>query len=74
MTQIIIEGIILGLILIVVGYIVRYLAHLVVPRDLPATCDDWNKYHIFEITLFFTGFITHVTLKTFRLVDWCYTN
>ena len=37
---------------------------------MPPICKDWNKYHIMEICLFFTGFLGHLALEALGMNKW----
>lgn len=54
-----IEAIIVGVLVTIIGIIISTISGGVFPKTKPE-CEDWNKYYVMEITLFLTGFITHL--------------
>ena len=38
--------------------------------DLPPVCKDWNKNYIMEISLFLTGFLTHLAFEFMGANKW----
>ena len=67
---IIIEALVVGIIVVVVGSIVGYSLSLLTKSDLPELCRNWNKFYIMEISLFLTGFITHILCEVTKLNQW----
>ena len=58
---IIIEGIIVGLLLIIFTYIAASIVHFMGLKPvLPSICDSWNKNYVMEVTLFLSGFLFHI--------------
>jgi len=53
---ILIEGFVVGISVLVLGIVVSFAVVLIVPTPE----EDWNKYHVMEISLFATGFFTHI--------------
>lgn len=63
LTQVISEGIIVGVVLVIIGFIILYVINntkLYKIMRLPEECKNWNKNHTMEITLFLIGFLTHI--------------
>ena len=65
-----IEGIAVGVVVLVVGFIVGLILGKLMSVDLPEACREWNKNHIMELSLFLTGFLTHVIFELFGLNNW----
>lgn len=56
------EAVVVGFIVVIVGTLVAFSLRLFYPYkvELPKQCKQWNKYFVMEISLFFTGFFTHL--------------
>jgi hypothetical protein len=62
------EASIVGILLIIFTYFVSFiLHHTEFKPTLPTICNQWNKNHIMEITLFISGFLFHLT---FEFLGW----
>ena len=72
--NLIIEAIIVGILILVVGTCVSYLIRLCIKSTLPQVCKDWNKNHVMEICLFSTGFIAHLLCELTGINKWYCTN
>lgn len=44
-----------GVLTVIIGNLVGFLASLFLSADLPEVCKDWNKYYAMEVSLFITG-------------------
>jgi hypothetical protein len=64
------EALIVGILAIIIGTIVSYLLGNTFKVDLPNVCNDWNKKHIKEISLFLTGILTHLTFEFLGANKW----
>lgn len=62
------EALLVGIGLVVLGYIVMYTAPSYFNQN-PA-CVGWNDNHIFEYTLFVTGFLGHLLCEATGLNRW----
>ena len=60
MSRLAIEAIVVGILTVLVGLIVKGIISAVVPSVVPDICKGWNKYHIMELSLFFTGVLVHL--------------
>ena len=60
MSRVAIEAIIVGILTVIVGVFVKAIISGIVPSVVPDICKDWNKHHIMEISLFFTGVLVHL--------------
>ena len=58
--KLLIEALFSGIIVVIVGSIIGYGLGKVMGVDLPKICKEWNKNHIMELSLFLTGFFTHI--------------
>jgi len=75
MFEIIIEGIVVGVVVVAVGTLVSFFYRIIANQylkknRLPEVCKSWNKYHAMEISLFFTGFLSHLLFEGFGLNKW----
>tara|TARA_B110001454_G_C12673795_1_gene414944 strand:- start:914 stop:1153 length:240 start_codon:yes stop_codon:yes gene_type:complete len=68
--NLLIEGVAVGIVVLVVGTIVGFILGRFMSVDLPKACREWNKNHIMEISLFLTGFLTHIIFELFGLNNW----
>ena len=60
MFKLLVEAVVVGVMVVIVGSAVGYVVGRVNSVDLPKVCKKWNKNHVMEISLFFTGAITHL--------------
>tara|TARA_Y100000768_G_scaffold387762_1_gene380184 strand:- start:2525 stop:2785 length:261 start_codon:yes stop_codon:yes gene_type:complete len=65
-----IEAFVVGITLVLVGTIISGIFSFATKSDLPPVCKDWNKNYIMELSLFFTGFATHLLLEVVGLNKW----
>lgn len=70
MKQLIIEGCVVGIVLVVIGIIVTNIFRGIYNNNLPDVCKDWNKNHIMEINLFLIGFIAHMLFEWIGANKW----
>ena len=68
--QLLQEALIVGIIIVVIGSIVSYIISKFNTHKMPPICKYWNKYHIMEICLFFTGFLGHLALEALGMNKW----
>lgn len=68
--NILIEAIVVGLAVVVVGTLVSYLLGNAFKVDLPPVCNDWNKNYVMEISLFLTGLLAHLLFEFTGLNAW----
>ena len=68
--NLLVEGIAVGIVVVVVGYFVSLMVGKIMVVDMPNVCRQWNKNHIMEICLFLTGFFTHVIFELLGLNNW----
>lgn len=61
--QVLIEALVVGVVLLVVGYVVSFLVEPYFGVSLPTVCKSWNKKYVFEVTLFLSGFLTHIVFE-----------
>lgn len=64
------EAIIVGIIVVILGTIISKIFQLLLKTEVPIVCNDWNKYHIMEISLFMTGFATHLVCEILGMNKW----
>jgi hypothetical protein len=68
------EAVVVGIILIVTGYIASFLVKNIMPNPIAnehrEACKVWNKYHSMEISLFFAGVIAHIGLELVGMNKW----
>lgn len=68
--QVFIEAVIIGILVIVLGYIVGWLTKPFLGVSLPEVCMRWNKNYMMEINLFLIGFIFHMVSEYSGLNVW----
>jgi hypothetical protein len=63
--QVVKEGAVVGIVLIVIAYFVSYLVNMsgLFKVDLPKDCKKWNEKYVMEITLFLSGLLFHVLFE-----------
>jgi len=59
-TQVLLEAVIMGAIVIILGYVVGWITQPFVGVSLPGVCKAWNNKYMLEINLFLIGFILHL--------------
>lgn len=67
MSQLLIQGIIKGIIIVIFGSLIGFIITLVIKNDLPDECKNWNKFYLMEISLFLSGFSMHIFLEFFKM-------
>lgn len=68
------EAVVVGIMTIIIGSVVGYMLGKLNKVELHEMCKQWNKNHIMEISLFFTGFFIHVLCEYSGLNKWYCTN
>jgi len=66
----ILEALIVGILVIIVGNLSVYLVGKQFSVNLPDICDTWNKYYTMEMSLFLTGFLTHIICQLTGINKW----
>ena len=74
MKQLIIEGCVVGIVLVIIGIILTNLFKFIHKNNLPDVCKNWNKNHIMEINLFLIGFIAHMLFEMIGANKWYCSN
>lgn len=64
------EAVVMGIIVVVLGYIICYFTEPYFGVALPDICSTWNSGHILEINLFLIGFVGHLAAEAFGLNKW----
>jgi len=59
-TIVLLEAIIVGVVLVILGHIVGATTTSYFKVSLPEICKRWNEKYVFEYTLFMTGFLGHI--------------
>ena len=57
------EAVFCGLLVLGAAYIVKHIVKPYFKVDLPEICEKWNKKHVFEVSMFLTGFVLHILLE-----------
>ena len=70
MMKLLFEALFVGVIVVITGSVVGFAVGKMMGSDLPSVCKDWNKKYAMEISLFFTGFLTHLLFEFLRLNKW----
>lgn len=68
--KLIIEAIVVGFSLVVIGNAVGFLVGKLLATDLPSSCKDWNKKYVMEISLFMTGVVAHLLFEVTGVNKW----
>jgi hypothetical protein len=63
MIKLVIEAVIVGLIVALIGTAVTFVVSKITAVDLPPTCRVWKKNYTMEIVLFLTGILTHLAFE-----------
>lgn len=61
--NLLVESIIVGFVIVIMCIIITLPIRHFLKVDLPPVCSEWNKNHIMEISLFLTGFFTHILFE-----------
>ena len=64
------EALFVGLLVVVGGTIVSKVIGGIFSSDLPPACKKWNKFHVMEISLFFTGVLVHFFCEAVGFNKW----
>ena len=70
MMKLLIEAVVVGVMTVVFGTLVGYIVGKMFSMDLPQVCKKWNKNHVMEISLFFTGVLIHLACEFTGLNKW----
>lgn len=70
MIQLLIEALVVGFIVVFIGTFVSKFTSKYFKVELPKECKDWNKKYIMEISLFTTGFLTHLICEFTNINKW----
>jgi hypothetical protein len=57
------EATIVGILTVITAHIIKYIVKPYFKVDLPEICEKWNKKHVFEVSMFLTGFVLHIVLE-----------
>lgn len=64
------EALVVGILTVIIGSMVGYIIGSLFSNNLPKICKEWNKNHVMEISLFFTGFIIHILCEVIGINKW----
>jgi hypothetical protein len=70
MQEAIIEAIIIGIILILLGWVSVYLVPTYFKIELPDECKKWNDKHAMEISLFLVGVLLRLGVEVTGVNKW----
>jgi len=65
-----VEALFVGIAIVITGSVIGFLVGKMMGSDLPSVCKDWNKKHAMEISLFLTGFLSHLLFEFCGLNKW----
>ena len=60
MGQLLLEATFVGISTVIMGSIIGYVIGQFVKSSIPKGSENWNKYYVMELSLFFTGFLLHM--------------
>ena len=64
------ESVLIGIATLIVGQLVGFILGNLMKVDTPKECKEWNKNHIMEWSLFFTGVLVHILSEKFGMNKW----
>ena len=64
------EGVVFGVLVVVVGTIISKIVGRYFSVELPKVCKSWNRYYAMEISLFFTGLLAHFFCEAVGINRW----
>ena len=64
------EAIAIGILTVIFGLIISFSIGSFFSVNLPLICKKWNKNHVMEITLFFTGVSIHLFCEFTGINKW----
>mgnify|MGYP006094713875 FL=1 len=59
------QSIIFALLYVLIGSVVGGVIGKLFSSSLPSVCKEWNKHHVMEISLFFSGLIMYYVWYTY---------
>jgi uncharacterized membrane protein YeaQ/YmgE (transglycosylase-associated protein family) len=68
MIKLLFEAFVVGISIIIFGYIGAFVASFILPKT--EKNEYFNKYHVMEAALFFTGFIAHLVFQLLGINKW----
>lgn len=68
--KLIIEAVVVGVIMVIMGTLVSNIIVLLGGSGSSSSSKDWNKNHIMEIALFFTGVSVHLLCEVLGINKW----
>jgi hypothetical protein len=69
-SNVFVEAILMGIYLVIIGYIIGWLTKPVLGVSLPEVCSRWNDNYIMETNLFLIGFFGHLILELVGVNKW----
>jgi hypothetical protein len=57
------EAIFCGIMVLLAAYAIKHVVKPYFKVDLPEICERWNEKHVFEVSMFLTGFFLHLFLE-----------
>ena len=70
MRQLLIEAVIVGVGVVVLGSLIGFILGHFFSVDLPIVCKEWNKYYVMELSLFLTGVVFHIICEYVGINKW----
>lgn len=61
------EAIVFALVYVIIGTVVGGVIGRYFSTTLPSVCKEWNKHHVMETSLFFSGLIMYYVWNKFKL-------
>ena len=69
-SKLLIEAFFVGIVIVIMGTLVAGSFAFFMKSDLPPVCKDWNKNYVMELSLFFTGVVSHLFFELVGLNKW----
>jgi hypothetical protein len=67
--RLVVEGLILGLLLILIVYATKFIVRPFLKVDLPEVCKGWNKKWIMEVSLLLASVILWIVIKKTQIIQ-----
>lgn len=69
-SRLLIEGVIMGIIVLVLGFIIDFFTRPFLKGDMPRICERWSTHWAYAVNLFLVGFIGHIGFELAGFNKW----